>query len=51
MERAMSTWSTVTVLASEAAGESHQNPWLFGLAALGVLVGLLIVTMMINVDR
>lgn len=47
----MSAWTSAVIVASEGAGEHNQNPWLFGLAALGILVGLLIVTMMINVDR
>lgn len=43
---------SAAVMASEAAGESAPLPaWAFGLAAFGVLVLLLIITMMINVDR
>ena len=39
------------VLASEAGGEAGAPAWLFGVVAFGLLVGLLVVTMMIKVDR
>ncbi len=39
------------VLASEAAAEAAVPAWVFGLAALGILGGLLVITMMIKVDR
>ena len=39
------------VVASEAAGQASVPAWVFGASALGILVGLLIVTMMIKVDR
>ena len=39
------------VLASEAAGEAAVPAWVFGLTALGILGGLLVITMMIKVDR
>lgn len=42
---------TSQVMASEAAGEASVPAWVFGLAAFGILTGLLIVTMMIKVDR
>jgi len=47
----MSAWTSAVIIASEGAAEHNQNPWLFGLAALGVLLGLLILTLIINVDR
>jgi hypothetical protein len=39
------------LMASEAAGEASTPAWVFGLFGFGVLVGLLILTMMIKVDR
>ena len=42
---------SLVLAASEAGGEAGVPAWVFGLAGLGVLVGLLIVTMMIRVDR
>lgn len=39
------------LLASEAAGKSGTPAWIFGVVAFGVLVGLLVVTLMIKVDR
>lgn len=39
------------VLASEAAGEAGAPAWLFGVVTFAILVGLLVVTMMIKVDR
>ena len=46
-----STLNEAVVLASEAAGEAGAPAWLFGVVAFGLLVGLLVVTMMIKVDR
>lgn len=46
-----SSVSNAVVLASEAAGEAGVPAWLFGVAAFALLVGLLVVTMMIKVDR
>ena len=42
---------SLVLAASEAGGEAGVPAWAFGLAALGVLGGLLIITMMIRVDR
>ena len=46
-----SSVSNAVVLASEAAGEAGAPAWLFGVVAFALLVGLLVVTMMIKVDR
>ena len=46
-----SSLNEAVVLASEAAGEAGAPAWLFGVVAFGLLVGLLVVTMMIKVDR
>ena len=46
-----SSLNEAAVLASEAAGEAGAPAWLFGVVAFGLLVGLLVVTMMIKVDR
>ena len=42
---------SLVLAASETVGDAGVPAWVFGLAALGVLVGLLIITMMIRVDR
>ena len=42
---------SLVLAASEAGGEAGAPAWVFGLAALGVLGGLLIITRMIRVDR
>jgi hypothetical protein len=42
---------TAAIVASEEAGGAVISPYAFGAVALVVLVGLLIVTMLINVDR
>jgi hypothetical protein len=46
-----SSATNAVVLASEAAGEAGAPAWLFGVVTFGILVGLLVVTMMIKVDR
>jgi len=45
------TTQNLVLMASEAAGEASVPAWVFGLFGFGVLVGLLIITMMIKVDR
>ena len=42
---------SLVLAASEAGGEAGVPAWVFGLAALGVLGALLIITMMVRVDR
>ncbi len=42
---------SLVLAASEAGGEAGVPAWVFGLAALGVLGGRRIITMMIRVDR
>jgi hypothetical protein len=42
---------TAVVLASEATGEAGAPAWLFGVVTFAILVGLLVVTTMIKVDR
>jgi len=39
------------LVAAEAAGEASTPAWVFGLVAFAILIGLLIATMMIKVDR
>lgn len=39
------------LVAAEGAEEASTPAWIFGLVGFGILVGLLIVTMMIKVDR
>ena len=39
------------VVAAEGGGEASTPAWLFGVVAFAILVGLLIATMMIKVDR
>jgi hypothetical protein len=41
----------VAVVASEAAGKSGAPAWIFGVVSFGILMGLLVVTLMIKVDR
>ena len=49
----MSSLATVILASEEAGGTEHAviSPYVFGGAALGILVLLLVITMMINVDR
>ncbi len=46
-----SSLNEAVVLASEATGEAGAPAWLFGVVTFAILVGLLVVTMMIKVDR
>ena len=49
----MSPLAAVILASEEAGGTEHAvvSPYVFGGVALAVLVGLLLVTMLINVDR
>ena len=47
----MSPLAAAIVASAEGAADPVVSPYAFGAVALAVLVGLLIVTMLINVDR
>lgn len=47
----MSPLAAAIVASAEGAEGAVVSPYVFGAVALAVLVGLLIVTMLINVDR
>lgn len=47
----MSPLTAAVVASAEGAEGASTSPFVFGGAALAILVGLLIVTMLINVDR